>query len=105
MDIPDPDNIMQVLFGSDSKVNYMRYHNAEVDRELIAGRLVLDPAERAKIYQKIESIVERELPIIPLIHLNIDQAYQPNVNGIELNALGRHKTSFHRVWLSSGESK
>jgi ABC-type transport system substrate-binding protein len=105
MDIPDPDNIMQVIFGSDSKVNYMRYHNAEVDRELIAGRLVLDPAERAKIYQKIESIVERELPIIPLIHLNIDQAYQPNVNGIELNALGRHKTSFHRVWLSSGESK
>jgi len=105
MDIPDPDNILQVLFGSDSKVNYSRYRNAEVDEALIEGRIMLNPADRAKIYQKIENIIVCDLPIIPLVHLNIDQAYQSNVNGIELNALGRHKTSLHQVWLSSSESK
>jgi ABC-type transport system substrate-binding protein len=105
MDIPDPDNILQVLFGSDSKINYAKYHNFEVDQALMAGRLMSNPVERAKIYQRIEDIVISELPIIPLVHLNIDQAYQENVNGIELSALGRHKTSLHRVWLSPGENK
>ncbi|MEN6438851.1 MAG: ABC transporter substrate-binding protein [Syntrophobacter sp.] len=105
MDIPDPDNILQVLFGSDSKVNYIRYRNPDVDRALLDGRRMLNPAERAKIYQKIENIIVYDLPIIPLVHLNIDQAYQSNVNGIELNALGRHKTSLHQVWLSSSENK
>lgn len=105
MDIPDPDNILQVLFGSDSEVNYVGYHTPDVDKALQEGRLMLHPGERAKIYQDIESKIAHDLPIIPLVHLNIDQAYQANVHGIELNALGRHKTSLHRVWLSTSENK
>lgn len=105
MDIPDPDNILAVLFGSGSKVNYMRYHNREVDKALAEGRLMFNSTERAKIYQNIEDAIVRELPIIPLIHFNIDQAYQSDVNGMELNALGRHKMSLHGVWLSPGGNK
>jgi ABC-type transport system substrate-binding protein len=105
MDIPDPDNILQVLFGSDSKVNYMGFHDLEVDKELITGRLMLNPAERAGVYHKIENMVIDELPLIPLAHINIDQAYQPDVDGIELSALGIHKTSLHGLWLSPGDNK
>ncbi|MEM5787761.1 MAG: ABC transporter substrate-binding protein [Syntrophobacteraceae bacterium] len=105
MDIPDPDNILRVLFGSNSNVNYIRYENEEADRALLAGQLMLNPVERAKIYQGIETLITREMPIIPLVHLNIDQAYQSDVNGIELNALGRHKSSLYQVWLSPGTNK
>lgn len=103
MDIPDPDNIVQPLFGSDSKVNYIRYTNFEVDQALRAARLMLNSAERAASYHKIEGMIINELPIIPLVHLNIDQAYRSNVNGNELSALGRQKTSLYGVWLSPEE--
>jgi ABC-type transport system substrate-binding protein len=100
MDIPDPDDILQVLFGSDSDVNYMHYQDPDVDQMLRSARILIQPAERGAIYQKIERKVAQASPVIPLAHLTIDQVYLSNVQGIELNALGSHKASLHQVWLS-----
>jgi ABC-type transport system substrate-binding protein len=100
MDIPDPDNILQVLFGSDSDVNYMHYRNPEVDRRLRSARIMMQPEDRGTLYQSIESLIVQASPVIPLAHLTIDQVYQSNVQGIELNALGGHKSSLRQVWLS-----
>jgi ABC-type transport system substrate-binding protein len=99
VDIPDPDNIFQVLFGSDSNLNFMRYNNQELDRMLYFARTLLQPMERADMYQRIEQIILDSPPLIPLVHLSIDHAYQANVHGMHLNALGDHAVSFHRVWL------
>jgi oligopeptide transport system substrate-binding protein len=99
VDIPDPDNIFQVLFGSDSNLNFMRYNNKEIDRMLHLARTLAQPMERAEMYQRIEEIILDSTPLIPLVHLSIDHAYQANVHGMHLNALGGHAVSFHRVWL------
>ncbi|MHC1729736.1 MAG: ABC transporter substrate-binding protein [Syntrophobacteraceae bacterium] len=104
MDIPDPDNILQVLFGSDSNVNYMHYSNPEVDSMLQAARVTLGLAERAAIYRKIEDLVMQSMPVIPLVHLNVDQVYQSNVHGIQMNALSGHK-ALYQVWLSGEDSR
>jgi ABC-type transport system substrate-binding protein len=98
-DIPDPDSILQPLFGSDSNVNYMRYRNDTVDQMLRVAGATIQPAERAPMYQKIENLVLETQPLVPLVHLSIDRVYQANVRGVQLNALGDHALSLHRVWL------
>lgn len=104
MDIPDPDNILQVLFGSDSNVNFMRYRDPEADAMLRTARTVLEPAERAAIYRKIEDRVMQSMPVIPLVHLSVDQVYQSNVHGIQMNALAGHK-ALYQAWLSGADDR
>ncbi|MFZ2444941.1 MAG: ABC transporter substrate-binding protein, partial [Syntrophobacteraceae bacterium] len=53
-DIPDPDDILRPLFSSQSQFNYMRYENEEVDRMLQEALAIVDPVERATVYQRIE---------------------------------------------------
>jgi ABC-type transport system substrate-binding protein len=101
VDLPDPDNIFQALFGSDSNVNYMHFHDQELDRRLQLARRVFPPMERAAMYQQIEDQVLQAQPLIPLVHLSIDHVYHANVHGITLNALGDHAISFHKVWLDA----
>jgi peptide/nickel transport system substrate-binding protein len=48
--------------------NRWRYRNPEVDRLLIAGRQEPDQAKRKEIYAQLQSIVARDLPIVPLWH-------------------------------------
>jgi ABC-type transport system substrate-binding protein len=98
-DIPDPDNFFQVLFGSDSNLNYMHYQNEAVDRLLRQARTLLQLTERAEVYHRIEKAILEAQPLIPLVHLSIDHVYRPNVHGIHLNALGDHAASFYQVWL------
>jgi ABC-type transport system substrate-binding protein len=99
VDMPDPDNIFQALFGSDSNVNYMRFHDQELDRKLQLARRAYQPVERAAMYQEIEDQVLKAQPLIPLVHLSIDHVYHANVHGITFNALGDHAISFHKVWM------
>jgi ABC-type transport system substrate-binding protein len=103
-DMPDPDSFLYPLFASDSPVNFMRYQNKEVDQMLLTARGIVDPVERAEMYQQIEKIVLKSSPLIPLFYLSIDRAYQPTVQGVQPNALGADIMSFHRVWLQAPPS-
>jgi ABC-type transport system substrate-binding protein len=100
VDMPDPDNIFQALFASDSHVNYMHFHSGEIDRMLQLARRIYLPTERALTYQQIENQVLAAQPLIPLVHLSIDHVYHANVHGVQLSALGDHVVLFHRVWLN-----
>lgn len=99
VDLPDPDNIFQALFGSDSSVNYMHFKSGLLDNMLRLARRTLLPTERAAMYQEMEDLVLASQPLIPLVHLSIDHVYHANVHGVQLSALGDHVTSFHKVWL------
>jgi peptide/nickel transport system substrate-binding protein len=48
--------------------NRWRYRNADVDRLTEAGRHELDAGKRRVIYDEVQRIVARDLPIIPLWH-------------------------------------
>ena len=100
-DIPDPDSFLYPLFASDSPVNFMRFKDSHVDKMLLAARGMVDPVKRAKMYRKIEALVLKSSPIIPLLYLSIDRVYQPGVQGINLSALGAHTMTLHRIWLKT----
>ena len=48
--------------------NRTRYRNADVDRLTEAGRHELDAGKRRPMYDEVQRIVARDLPIIPLWH-------------------------------------
>jgi ABC-type transport system substrate-binding protein len=98
-DIPDPDSFLYPLFASDSPVNFMRFKDSQVDTMLLAARGIVDPVKRAEMYRKIEALVLKSSPIIPLLYLSIDRVYQPGVQGINISALGAHTMTLHRIWL------
>jgi len=98
-DFPDPDNFLGILFHSKSKYNYMAYHNPQVDRLLDKARVERDYLKRMEMYRKIEEIVLEDAPIVPTINHIFQQAYQLNVRGVEVNALGGPYIPMKKIWL------
>ncbi len=100
-DMPDPDSFLYSLFASDSPVNFMRYRNKEVDQMLRSAQGITDPVKRAKMYRRIEALVLKSSPLIPLFYLSIDRVYQSTVQGVQPSALGAHTMPLHRVWFKT----
>jgi ABC-type transport system substrate-binding protein len=100
-DLPDPDNFLYPLFASDSPVNFTGYKNEEVDRMLVAARGMVNPVKRVEMYQRIETLVLKSSPIIPLFYLSIDRVYRSTVQGVQLNAIASELMSYHRIWLKT----
>jgi oligopeptide transport system substrate-binding protein len=98
-DFPDPDNFLGILFHSKSKYNYTAYHNPEVDRLLDRARREKDYLKRMEMYRKIEGIVLEDAPIVPMVNHLFQQAYQPYVRGVEVNALGGPYIPMKKIWL------
>ena len=98
-DLPDPDNFLFPLFASDSPANFTRFRNDQIDQMLIKARGIVDPVQRAGMYQQIEKRILQACPIIPLLYLSIDRVYQPEVQGVKISALGADTMPMHRIWL------
>ncbi len=98
-DIPDPDNVLGILFHSKSKYNYMGYANPDVDQLLEQGRIELDPIRRVEVYQQAEARILADVPVIPFAQLWFERAYQPYVKGVEVSALGAPYVAMRKVWL------
>jgi ABC-type transport system substrate-binding protein len=98
-DMPDPDNFLSPLFASDSPANFTRFRNDRIDRMLVEARGIVDPVQRAEMYQQIEKRILQTYPIIPLFYLSIDRVYQPEVQGVKISALGAHTMPLNRIWL------
>jgi len=103
-DMPDPDSFLHPLFASDSPNNFMRYQSKEVDQMLLTARGIVDPVERAEMYRRIEALIMKSSPLIPLFYLSINRVYQSFVQGIQLNPLAAQFMPFHRVWLKAPSS-
>ncbi len=102
-DIPDPDNFLGILFHSQSKYNFMGYRCAEVDKILDAARKEVSVLKRVGLYRRAEEIIMEDAVIVPTINHIFQQAYQPNVKGIEVSALGGPYIPMKKIWLKKEE--
>ncbi len=88
-DIPDPDNFVNVLCGSDSQYNFMRYNNPKVDRLLAQALAETDIIKRVRLYREAESMILEDAPMIPFMYWVFESVFQPYVKGLEISALGQ----------------
>ncbi|RQG95797.1 ABC transporter substrate-binding protein [Natrarchaeobius chitinivorans] len=77
---PDPDRLAD-FFHSTEQVMHSGYDNAEVDRLLETARETLDPDERKRLYDEVQTITHEELPIAFLTDYT-------NVHGLAANVEG-----------------
>lgn len=87
-DYPDPEAILQMLWGSDSPDNYTGYSNATFDRALATARGELDDARRAAAYRQAQQALLDDHVVIPLM---FDVAYavaRPGVQGARITPMG-----------------
>ena len=101
-DIPDPDNFLGILFHSKSKYNFTVYKRPEVDKILDIAKKEVNPLKRVDFYRKAEEMIMEDAVIVPTINHVFQQAYQPIVRGVEVNALGGPYIPMKKIWLSQG---
>lgn len=103
-DFPDPDNFLRPLFHSTSPVNLSRYHNPEVDRLLDQVWSETSYSLRNKLYHKIENLVLRDAPVIPLYYDSLRYLIRSKVRGLSISPMGPAYIQLNRVWLSDEET-
>jgi len=101
--IPDPDEMLYMLFHSQSKFNRAHYYNEQVDRLLEKGRGELDDSERIGLYREAEKLIIADVPTINLVHYTFERLFQPYVHGVNANSLGEHYIPMKTIWLDAAQ--
>src|SRR5206468_4267778 len=65
--------------------NNAQYSNPEVDALLDKGARTFDSESRRAIYQRIQELVRRDLPFLPLYQVNVVQGTKKGISGVVPN--------------------
>ena len=84
MDYPDPEDILDILFHSESRQNNTRYSNPEVDTKLEQARVEPDTEARIALYQEVERTLVEDAAWVPLFYDVGHLLIKPYVTGYEL---------------------
>lgn len=64
----DPDYFPSTLVATGGSYNVSGYSNPELDALLEKGRSLFTSEERRPVYEEVQAIINRDLPVIPLFH-------------------------------------
>jgi ABC-type transport system substrate-binding protein len=70
-----------------------------VDRLLEQARQELDYTQRITLYREVERIVHDDTPWILQHQSVLNHLYQPYVQGVEINYLGKREIPLKKVWF------
>jgi oligopeptide transport system substrate-binding protein len=81
MDYPDPEDVLDVHFYSQSRINNTRYSNPALDALLEQARIEQDVNRRMSLYQQAEQIVIEDAVWVPLYNGRDHALVKPYVKG------------------------
>ena len=92
-DNTDPDNFLFSLLDKTNiddqgGNNLSRYESEEVHRLLQEGQAELAQERRAALYRQVQQIAFDDVPVIPLVHIDIQVAQREEVEGYYLHPTG-----------------
>lgn len=96
-DYPDPESLLWTLFSSESKDNFIGYHNAQFDDLLNKAASEPDSGARIEIYSKAQQMLLDDGVVVPLYY---DVSYtlaRPFVKGLDVTSIGI--LELEHVWL------
>jgi peptide/nickel transport system substrate-binding protein len=65
---PDPDGLLYILFHTQGFANTTGYSNPRVDQLLEEGRNTYDQSQRKKIYDELQEIIAKDIPMLSLFY-------------------------------------
>ena len=77
---PDPDGLLYILFHSKGFANTTGYKNEQVDKLLEEGRNTYEQAARKKIYDELQEILVKDIPMFSLFYSVEYAALRDNVH-------------------------
>jgi len=78
--------------------NNAQYSNPEVDALLDKGARTFDSESRRAIYQRIQELVRRDLPFLPLYQVNVVQGTKKGISGVVPNGNTRTESWNALAW-------
>ena len=91
--------MLSPLLHSTSPTNRTFYRNPVVDQLLEQARKELDEAQRIALYREVERLVMDDAPWITQHYSVLHYLYQPYVQGVEVNLLGRRTIPLKKIWF------
>ncbi|MDT8395405.1 MAG: ABC transporter substrate-binding protein [bacterium] len=98
-DIPDPEDFLPNLAQTGAAHNFTGYTDPAVDSLIEKARGETDPVKRISLYRDAERRVLENPPLIPIIFISTQVAFQGNVRNIDLPATGTPYLPLHRITL------
>ncbi len=99
LNLPDPGSILGPLFSSRSDTNATGYSDRRVDDALQAAEFEPSFSQRIALFQRVEKILQEDLPALPLFTNQRRMALQAYVKGVEVSPLGFFYLDLRKVWL------
>ena len=79
----DPDGLLYILFDKNGYANSTGYDNPRVNQLLEQARTTYDQGVRKPLYAEIQSILARDIPVLPLFFSVEYAALRNNIHGFE----------------------
>lgn len=87
-DYPDAENFMSVFYSRNpAPPNYTRYRNAAFDDLYEQALRENDPVARKQLYNRMDSLVMAQAPVVPLWYDEALRLVRPSVRGLYANGL------------------
>jgi ABC-type transport system substrate-binding protein len=99
LSIPDPEDMISPLFHSQSLDNIFGYQNSRVDSLIKEVEVERSMKKRIQLFHRIEKILLRDIPAVPLFSHQNRVAMQPYVRGVVVPALGFYYIDATKIWL------
>lgn len=100
-DIPDPDDLLPPIVETGASHNFTGFGNAEVDALIRKARGETDLLKRLSFYREAERMVLENPPLIPVIFLSTQVAFQKNVRNIDLPATGTPYLPLRKIIMTN----
>jgi ABC-type oligopeptide transport system substrate-binding subunit len=100
---PSADAFLAPLFATGSGSNLTAFSQPDVDRGLAAARSQANADQQLKSYQKVETDVFSQVPVLPIAQFQIQAVTRSTVNGIVPTAMATFDAS--KVWVEPAPKK
>ena len=89
-DYPDSENYLSLFYSKNfapNGPNYTHFSNDDFDKLYEDSFKVVNLNERYKLYQKMDSLIIANAPIVPLYYDQVVRFIQKNITGLEVNPI------------------
>ncbi len=87
-DYPDAENYLSLYYSKNfapNGPNYTHFSNEQFDRWYEDTFLLNDPEKRSQLYTRMDSLVMKEAPIVPLFYDEVVRFTRKDVKGLGIN--------------------
>ncbi len=105
VEVPSTPRYLYNLFHSHGVANYFAYNNPTVDNLIEKALYSTDQARQILWCQAAEDIILEDAPILPSDYVFTAFAYDTNLRGVKLSALGFSTLRCENLWFTSGAAK